>query len=337
MHLHRFGRVMLATVLTVSAARANDSTAQLATGGLIFVQNDDIEMRSEDLFISTQQVRVRYRFYNKAAKPLTFLVAFPMPEIRIEHQDQNISVPTENPENILGFETKADGKPVVTKVEQRVFAAGLDRTQLLKSLGVPLGPHLASTNQALDKLPREQWDDLIRVGLAEIEEYGTTEKMEKHLSARWGLQTTYYWDQTFPAQTEIVIEHQYTPSVGGSVMTMLGSPAAEKDPEFAAYKTKYCVDRELLSSIDRAKKAAKAESAPFSEERVDYILRTGANWSGPIKAFRLVVDKGSPDNLISFCGEGVKKIGPTQFEMRKTDFTPGGNLSVLILKRMPKS
>lgn len=335
MLLHRFGLVMLAAALTVSTAHANDSTAQLATGGLIFVQNDDIEMRSEDLFISTQQVRVRYRFYNKAAKPLTFLVAFPMPEIRIEHQEQNISVPTDNPENILGFETKADGKPVATKVEQRVFAAGLDRTQLLRSLGIPLGPHLASTNQALDKLPRDKWDDLIRVGLAEVEEYGTTEKMEKHLSARWGLQTTYYWDQTFPAQAEIVIEHQYTPSVGGSAGTMLGMPKLEKETWFAAYKTKYCLDREFLSSLERTKKA-KTDPAPFSEERVDYILRTGANWSGPIKEFRLVVDKGSPDSLISFCGEGVKKIGPTQFEMRKTDFSPNGNLSVLILKPYPK-
>jgi hypothetical protein len=48
-----------------------------------------------------------------------------------------------------------------------------------------------------------------------------------------------------------------------------------------------------------------------------------------------VVDKGAPDNLISFCGEGVKKIGPTQFEMRKTNFTPKGNFAALILKRMP--
>ena len=31
-----------------SEARANDSTAELATGGLIFVQNDNVEMRSEE-------------------------------------------------------------------------------------------------------------------------------------------------------------------------------------------------------------------------------------------------------------------------------------------------
>ena len=36
---------------------ANDSTAELATGGLIFVRNDDVEMRAEDLFISTTEIR----------------------------------------------------------------------------------------------------------------------------------------------------------------------------------------------------------------------------------------------------------------------------------------
>jgi len=36
-------------------ASANDSTAELATGGLVFVRNDNVEMRSEDLTSSTRQ------------------------------------------------------------------------------------------------------------------------------------------------------------------------------------------------------------------------------------------------------------------------------------------
>ena len=43
-----------------------------------------------------------------------------------------------------------------------------------------------------------------------------------------------------------------------------------------------------------------------------------------------MVDKGSPDALVSFCGTGVKKIGPTQFEMRAKDFTPEQELEILI-------
>ena len=65
------------------------------------------------------------------------------------------------------------------------------------------------------------------------------------------------------------------------------------------------------------------------------MLKTGANWSGPIRNFRLLVDKGDADSLVSFCGEDVKKVGATRFEMQKTDFAPDGNLSILILKKLP--
>ena len=47
-----------------------------------------------------------------------------------------------------------------------------------------------------------------------------------------------------------------------------------------------------------------------------------------------MVDKSDAENLLSFCGQGVKKIGPTQFEMTKVEYVPEGNLSVLILKKL---
>jgi hypothetical protein len=315
-------------------ALANDSTAELATGGLIFVQNPDVEMRSEDLYISTSEIRVRYRFFNKSDRDITVPVAFPMPEIRIEHQDQNISVPTEDGVNLLDFVTQVDGGRVETKVEQRVFSGGIDRTQFLRERGIPFAPHLRSTNDALDRLPRARWDELTRVGLAEIEEFDEGKGMQKHLSARRGLQTTFYWEQTFPSRREIVIEHRYKPSVGGTVGTGFGAAGATKEDWFPNYRKKYCIDAAFIAATERARKAARgADSAPYFEERIDYILKTGANWSGPIGDFRLVVDKGSPDALVSFCGDGVKKISPTQFEVRKKDFVPEGNLSVLILKK----
>jgi hypothetical protein len=74
---------ILGMLVAAPAAHANDTTAELATGGLIFVTNDDIEMRSENLYISAQQVRVAYDFFNKSAHDVTVLVAFPLPEIRI--------------------------------------------------------------------------------------------------------------------------------------------------------------------------------------------------------------------------------------------------------------
>jgi hypothetical protein len=325
----------LCAVALAAPAGANDSSAELATGGLVFVKNDDVEMTSEDLYLSAAEIRVRYRFVNKADRDVTVHVAFPMPEIKIDGPDQNISVPTEDPVNLLGFATTVNGAAVRTEVEQRVTVNGTDHTALLRSLGVPLAPHLRSTSDVLDKVPRDKWDELIRLGLAEIEEYDVGRGMEKHLAPRWSLKTTFYWQQTFPARAETTIEHRYQPSVGASVQTSFGAPSVAKEPWIADYTRKYCIERNLVATLERARKAAKGEfGPPYSEQRIDYILSTGANWAGPIRDFRLVVDKGDADSLVSFCGDGVTKTGPTTFEMRKTDFTPQGDFSVLILKRI---
>jgi hypothetical protein len=328
----------LVLVATIAApALANDSSAELATGGLIFVRNDDIEMRAEDLAISTKEISVRYRFFNNSPKDVTALVAFPMPEIRIDDPDDTISVPTDDPQNILGFTTTVDGRAVATKVEQKVYAAGLDRTELLRSLGVPLAPHLPGTNETLDRLPADRQAELVRLGIAQITEFDIGKGMERHLEARWALHTTYYWEQTFKAQSELVVEHRYKPSVGESVQTSLGGPDAADQDWYQQYKLKYCMDNTFLDAIEKARVASKSEfGGPFSEARIAYILKTGGNWAGPIKDFRLVVDQEDADNLVSFCGDDVTRIGPTQFEMRKADFFPETDFFLLILRRLSK-
>jgi hypothetical protein len=333
----RVARLLLIAVAALScrAALGNDSTAELATGGLVLTKSADIEMRSEELYISSREIRVSYQFYNGSGKDVTTLVAFPMPDITIEHSDANISVPTEDPENLLGFSTTVNGAPVRARVEQKVLARGIDRTADLRRLGVPLAPHLSATNKALDRLPRTSWDELVRMGLAEIEEYDVGKGMQKHLSARWTLKTTYFWEQTFPARAEIAVEHRYQPSVGGSAQTSVGDPQAMREDWFAGYRRKYCMDRDFIASAERVRRATKTQfGAPFSEQRISYILSSGGNWSRPIGDFRLVVDKGDASSLVSFCGEGVRKIGPTLFEMRRTNFTPKSDLNVLILRRL---
>jgi hypothetical protein len=327
---------LLVAGVVAAPALANDTTAELATGGLIFVRNDNVEMRSEDLLISAKEVSVRYRFFNTSDKAVTVLVAFPLPEIRIEEPDQNIAVPTEDPVNFLAFATTVNGAPVKTEVEQRVTAAGIDRTQLLRTLGIPLAPHLQSTNEALDRLPKDKWDELIRIGVAEIEEFDAGKGPEKHLAPRWALSTTFYWEQTFAAKAETVVEHRYKPSIGESVQTELGSPGSATEPWYEEYKQKYCLDRDFTAALARTRRAGRSQSgAPYSEQRIDYVLRTGANWSGPIKEFRLVIDKGDPDNLVSFCGERGRRLSPTQTEIKLSDYTPEGDFSLLILKKKP--
>ena len=319
--------------LAVGGAHANDSSAELATGGLVLTKNTDVAMRSEDLYVSTKEIRVSYRFYNGSAAPVTTLVAFPMPDITVAGPDEIITLPTENPDNLLDFETRVDGQPVTTSLEQVVLKDGVDRTDVLLRLEVPLAPHLASTSAALDRLPRSAWDELLGLRLVEIEEYDVGKGMEKHLTPRWTLKTTYSWQQTFPPGAEVAIEHRYKPSVGGSAQTSIGNRDAMQEAWFADYRSKYCMDADFIADAEAARKPGDF-SAPFSEERISYILTTGGNWKGAIGTFRLFVDKGDPSSLVSFCGEGVKKISTTEFAMEKADFAPKSDLHVLILKRL---
>ena len=64
-----------------------------------------------------------------------------------------------------------------------------------------------------------------------------------------------------------------------------------------------------------------------------YVLTTGSNWRAPIGDFRLVVDKGRVENLVSFCGSGLRRISPTQFEMRRRNWRPDRDLAILIVQR----
>ena len=329
----RIARIAVASVMALAAAPAlaNDSTAELAAGGLVLTKSPAIEMRAEDLYISAKQVRVRYRFTNTSARDVTVLVAFPMPDITTEGVDDMISIPTQDPRNILGFSTTVDGKPVVAQVEQHAIKNGVDRTTYLQGLGVPLAPHLQSTNKLIDRLAQSRKDELVRLGLAVIDEYDVGKGMEKHWEATWTLKTTCFWRQTFPAGREIVVEHRYKPSVGESAGTSWGSSYFEKDPSYAERRRHYCVDDDFLASVRRSKKPGE-DYAPLQEERIEYILTTGANWKAPIGDFRMVVDKGDPAYIVSFCGEGVRKIGPTQFEVRHANYTPTRDVSILILK-----
>ena len=76
-------RCVLTAALALSAAPAlaNDSVAELGTGGLILSRSDAVAMQSEDLFISPEKVTVDYVFHNNTDRDVDSIVAFPMPDI----------------------------------------------------------------------------------------------------------------------------------------------------------------------------------------------------------------------------------------------------------------
>lgn len=306
----------LLTLALSAPAFANDTSAELAAGGLVITKNDAIEMRSEDLFISREAVRVTYRFVNTSGRDVTIRVAFPMPDLGGPDMfKSDVSVPVDAPANILAFATTADGKPVRTELERKALVDGVDRTAWLVANRIPLAVHLDTAAAAIGKLSKAKRDEARQLGLIDDED-----------APIWVLRSTYHWMQTFPAGKPVTIQHRYTPSVGATVGTMQGM-GADTDQDTTR---KYCVDPSIQKTLARS--IHGGESPRYTEHWIEYVLVTGGNWKKPIGDFRLTVDKGKPATLVSFCGDGVRKVTPTRFEMRKTNWRPEKDLSILFLE-----
>ena len=62
---------MAILALGAAQASANDSTAELTTGGPVLGKTADIAMRAEDLALSEREIVVRYRFFDGAPEDKT--------------------------------------------------------------------------------------------------------------------------------------------------------------------------------------------------------------------------------------------------------------------------
>lgn len=319
----------LAICGATTVALANDTTAELKTGGLAYVQTSDIAMEEEDLFLSRQEVRVDYLFRNLGQADIESVVAFPMPDI-VGGSESDMAYGDAESNNFLGFSVVQDGKTITPELQQRVTALGIDHTQALKEAGVPLLPYSEKTAAALQKLSPETKSDWAAKGLLRIDGYaGGNDNPE--VTPVWTLTSAYWWKTRFPAGKPVKVAHRYTPSVGGTVaMSFIegGKPAYS----YEDYAKRYCIDADFMKTAAKLETAAAKSTGPhYTEQWLSYILTTGGNWAGPIKRFRLTIDKGNPKDFVSFCGKGVKKTGPTTFVMEAEDFTPEREMDVLFL------
>ena len=320
---------------TATPGLANDTTASMRAGGLVLERTTGIEMRSEDLYVSAREIRVNYRFFNRTDRDISTLVAFPMPDIP-GGSESDLGVSFDDLTQPTPFTTTVDGVTAPTQVEQKAMVGDVDFTREVLANGLPLHPYADGMGDALARLSPAVAARMITQGLVVDNGYvGDDGVRHVDLVAVWTLKTTHYWTQTFPSGREIGIDHRYTPAVGGTVQTLIGYSDPNAGPESVAvyraererYAQQYCTDADFVAGARRRQDAGQN----VSEVWVDYVLTTGANWAEPIGDFRLVVDKGEPDNLVSFCATGVRKISPTQFEVRHRNYTPTRDLSVLIL------
>lgn len=125
------------------------------------------------------------------------------------------------------------------------------------------------------------------------------------------------WRQRFPAGVPVRVSHRYRASPDG----MSVGPGAADVEVWQRLARRYCVGPGM---------AAAKDVVPIT--RVRYVLTTGANWSGPIRHFHLVLKKKKAQQKVSLCLDGLVKTSPTTFELDQRDFTPTADLQLIFFE-----
>ncbi len=143
-------------------------------------------------------------------------------------------------------------------------------------------------------------------------------KTEKKTEMEQGFGTVFYthhWEQVFPKDKPVRIEHEYVPIAGGFFTR------TDADFEKETRET-YCVGPKLFKAMSKQELYVRT---------VHYILTTGANWKGPIKSFKLTIAKEAPNDKVSVCLPDTRRATPTTFEVVRKDFLPTQDLKILFI------
>ena len=310
---------------------ADDGSAQLAAGGIVFVKSADIRMAKEDLYLSPEKVSVRFDFQNTGADQ-DVVIAFPLPDLDIEDfQSEEIGTVTDDPVNFVGFTATVDGKPVTFQTEQKAFIKDRDVSAIVRGAGLPLNLIAKGGYDKLDKLSDAQKKALAKAGIVDYE--------DNHAEPLWTVRTRFYWTQHFPAGKTLVIEHGYKPITGGGqYYDNADSPARPED-----WSKPFCFDpgtpallRKMLANPKMRGKDgdfAMTAGGPLWAYTTDYILKSANTWKGPIGHFHLTLDKTDSRAVLSLCWKGnLKKTAPTLFNFDADNFTPTQDIHMLVLK-----
>ena len=352
--LPRVLALLAALLAAADTARANDSSSELAAGGLVFVRTDAVAIEREDLSIAPRQVRVRYAMRNAGTAPVTLRLAFPLPPIPADtpggraildaHGQEvagNIDLRGFGRPNFVDFTVTADGKPVTPEVEVRaVLPDGRDIAAELRQIGgwsLLLYPRLYVSNPTPQDMAEYDVGPTILGRLRELGAVGRDKGDDSYGWPLWRTLVTFHWMQTFrPGVT--VIEHSYFPVTGGFWFNRDGNNwKGGARGAAASLNDAYCID----AAQDGALRAmlARADDHYLRAVTLAYVLSTGANWAGPIRTFHLMLDgeRGpGPDakvRAILTCTEmPLTRTGPVRLEGTAHDYLPRRDLNILMVE-----
>ena len=295
---------------------ANDSVGYVATSGVQYIKNKNIQMYSEELYINKDLIKVDYQFKNLTDKDITENILFPLP--RVENYTDMDYADTEA--LLKSFQVKVNGKNIQPVMHVRAYLQygnvdvekpkHIDITAEFKKCGLSQQDLLNPWTRKMTD-PDYYWQKIKQCNNPNINKYFSPDQD----ALEWSAEVIYSWQQSFKANALTRVQHQYQPLVGGSVSMYM--PEDQKT---------FCIDQAFKKALAKR----KADVTPYSA--LGYVLTTGAHWATPIAHFKVTVERDVGE-LVSFCWKGkVNKISPTKFEMLETNFVPTQDLNIIFVK-----
>lgn len=336
---------LVATVWAQNWAAANMTIAAQGVGGLVPVKTDQISIEREDLYISARQVKVRYELRNHSGKEIVAPLLFPLPEfdLYLDYNDIHVT-PIKDGDRPLSPTVRVEGTEQTVQWLPRAYARdGREITGMLAALGI--SPFQSGSSlDVCRRLPQSALKDLVDQGI--VARWGG--EGSDLLSPNWTVRAAFTWQQTFPADRNLVVEVEYTPLTGGYEGEIQVPADAHPDKiaasfsmnaalrHFVPWSEEYCFTGDTVAALA----GLTGNGDQYAQVLwTRYILVTAMNWEGPIRRFHLTVDKGKPDAVVAFCAPdrkaAIRQTGPTTYEVDIPDFFPQRNFDLLTVGKLP--
>lgn len=286
-----------------SSCLANDSIGYLGAGGIEFKKTEDISMEKEVLTISRKLIRVEYEFLNTTSKPIKETIVFPMPFYGFD-----IGCSPEHSGKLEEFKVWSEGARLTPLRTVRARLKGKDVTGRLKELGFTdedIAEYRGINGGCgQDEPPAGVFaaniDALVKDGLMEyIVENAQAEFPTYITRALWESAYFYSWEQDFPPMKKVRVVHEYTPFKGAGAWGYDFRQAENFRKQWSDDIRKFCIAGGTIRAGNKIQTKNKVEMLDWNS--LQYILTTGANWSGAIKDFTLNLRKESKDEIVSLC------------------------------------
>ncbi len=202
-------RALVALLLALLAGLAQaqeppppDEWLAVPAGGLRFDLGDRIVLESQRLYITPDQVRVRYRLMNTAEREAVLFVAFPFPSL----PEPKPPAPTLSKSFDDAALTENGTLLPVHAITSRIYNDGHDVTAELEAAGIDL---MQLTDGRLNQLSRSEYRKLERA---------LTDRGEPRPNRyAWSLEIGPEWQVNLPPRSMTELELSYTPYSGLSV------------------------------------------------------------------------------------------------------------------------